>query len=188
MIRRKRNALNPSLPDPHYTMGVTLWQSGKFDEAAGELNEVIRLKPDYAEAYYTLGTVYKQSGDLPKAASALRRAIGLQPDFAGAHTTLAAVLSQQGDSQGAAAERKVGAQLTQEKMTQQTATFATNPGAKLLNAGDLDGAISQFESAIKADASYAPAHQQLAVALDRKGDKERANQEREVFRKLLEKK
>jgi protein O-GlcNAc transferase len=163
---------------------VTLWQSGKFDEAARELNEVIRLKPDYAEAYYTLGTVYKQAGDLPKAASALRKAIELQPDFAGAHTTLASVLNQQGDAQAAAAERKLGAELTQEKMTRQSATFATSSGTKLMNAGDLDGAILQFESAIKADSAYAPAHQQLSMALERKGDKDRAGKELEIFRRL----
>jgi Tfp pilus assembly protein PilF len=71
-------------------------------------------------------------------------------------------------------------------MTLQTATFATNSGNKLLNAGDLDGAIAQFESAIKADSSYAPAHQQLAAALARKGDGKRSEQELEIARKLVE--
>ena len=53
-----------------------------------------------------------------------------------------------------------------------------------MNAGDLDAAIAQFEAAIKADASYAPAHQQLAAALERKGDKARAGSELEIARKL----
>ena len=72
-------------------------------------------------------------------------------------------------------------------MTLQTATFATNSGTKLMNAGDLDGAILQFESAIKADSSYAPAHQQLATALERKGDRDRATKELETFRRLQKK-
>jgi Tfp pilus assembly protein PilF len=128
--------------------------------------------------------VYKQAGDLPKAAEALRKAIQLQPDFAGAHTTLAAVLRQQGDTQGAATESKLGAEMTQQKMTRQSATFSTNSGTKLMDAGDLDGAIAQFESAIKADSAYAPAHQQLATALARKGNKNRANRELEIARQL----
>src|SRR5207302_9450310 len=148
------------------------------------LQEVVRLKPDYAEAYYTLGTVDKQAGNLPAASEALRAAIRLQPDFAGAHITLAAVLRQQGDSAGAASENKLGAELTQNTVTLQAATFATNSGTRMMNAGDIEGAIAQFESAIKSNASYAPAHQQLATALERKGDKQRASKELAIFREL----
>jgi Tfp pilus assembly protein PilF len=59
---------------------------------------------------------------------------------------------------------------------------------KLMNAGDLDGAIAQFESAINHDPGYAPAHQQLATALERKGDKGRAQKEMETAHQLLAKK
>jgi Tfp pilus assembly protein PilF len=97
------------------------------------------------------------------------------------------VLRQQGDAGGAAAESKLGAEITQQKMTLQTATFNTNSGIKLMNAGDLDGAIAQFESAIRADATYAPAHQQLAVALQRKGETEKAAKESQVARDLQQK-
>jgi Flp pilus assembly protein TadD len=44
----------------------------------------------------------------------------------------------------------------------------------MLDAGDLDGAISQFRNAVRLSPSYAPAHYQLAVALSRKGDKKEA--------------
>jgi Flp pilus assembly protein TadD len=53
----------------------------------------------------------------------------------------------------------------------------------LLGAGDLDGAIAQFNSAIAASPQYAPAHYQLGVALDRKGLKEAAEKE---YRKAAE--
>jgi Flp pilus assembly protein TadD len=46
-----------------------------------------------------------------------------------------------------------------------------------MNAGDLDGAISQFRSAIAATPEYAPAHYQLGMALRRKGEKEEAGKE-----------
>jgi len=80
----------------------------------------------------------------------------------------------------------LGAELTQQKMTLQAAGFATNSGIKLMNAGDLEGAIAQFESAIKDDSSYAPAHQQLAIALERKGDKTGAEKERETAARQLQ--
>ena len=164
-------------------MGITLWQQGEFPAAVEQLRKAVELKPDYAEAYYTLGTVLKQMNQLPQAAEALREAIRQQPTFAGAHTTLAAVLRQMGDAQGAEAERQLGDTLVKEKFGVQGATFATNSGKRMLNAGDLDGAISQFRNAIKLSPSYAPAHFELGVALSRKGDKAGAE---ESFKKAAE--
>ena len=161
----------------HYTLGVTLWQQGDFQPAADELRKTVQVKPDYAEAYYTLGTVLKQQNKLQDAADALREAIRLQPDFAGAHTTLASVLRQLGDTEGAARESKAGIEIGKEKTNQQAALFATNSGKRLLNAGDLDGAISQFRSAINATPNYPPAHYQLGLALQRKGEKDEAAKE-----------
>ena len=183
---QKSVELDSQLPDPHYTLGIIYWQTGKFDDAITQLREVIRLKPDYAEAYYTLGTVYKQAGKLAESAQALHQALRLQPDFAGAHTTLAAVLRQQGDTAGAETEAKLGAAMVRQKMTRQAAVFDTNSGMRLMHVGDVDGAISQFEVGIKADSSYAPAHQQLAAALARKGEKTRSEQELEIARKLVD--
>jgi Flp pilus assembly protein TadD len=62
----------------------------------------------------------------------------------------------------------------QQKIGLQGATFATNSGKRMLEAGDLDGAISQFRSAIKLSPSYALAHYELSLALSRKGEKTEA--------------
>jgi tetratricopeptide (TPR) repeat protein len=164
-------------------LGVTLWQSGDFPGAAEQLRQAIQIRPDYAEAYYTLGTVLKQMNNLPEAAEALRQAIRLDPDFAGAHTTLAAILRQLGDSAGAAAESKAGAEIVNQKNNLQAATFATNSGRRLLGAGDLDGAISQFRTAIRVMPSYALAHYELGLALSQRGLKDEAGGE---YRKAAE--
>ena len=108
-------------------------------------------------------------GRREEAAATLREAIRLQPEFAGAHTTLAAVLRQMGDSNGASAEAKLGAEITKSKTDLQGATFATNSGKRLLETGDLEGAIAQFRSALQQSETYAPAHFYLAQALERKG-------------------
>jgi Tfp pilus assembly protein PilF len=59
----------------------------------------------------------------------------------------------------------------------QAATFSTNSGRRMLGAGDLEGAISQFRSAIEQSDAYAPAHFYLAQALKRKGVKEESRRE-----------
>jgi tetratricopeptide (TPR) repeat protein len=175
--------LQPELSDAHYTLGVLYWQKGDFDKAAAELKLAIQGQPNYAEAHYTLGTVYKQQGNLADAAAELREAIRLQPDFAGAHTTLAAVLRQSGDAEGAAQEAREGARIAASTNNLQAATFATNSGKRLLGVGDVDGAISQFRSAISSQPNYAAAHYQLGLALTQKGQKEEAKAE---FQKAAE--
>jgi Tfp pilus assembly protein PilF len=153
------------------------WQRGQFDQAVAEMQSALKSKPDYAEAHYTLGTVYKQQGKMQEAAGELRQAIRLEPDFAGAHTTLAGVLRQLGDTQGAAEEAKVGARIVASTNNLQAAKVATNSGKRLLGAGDLEGAISQFRSAIHSEPNYAAAHYQLGLALQRSGNKDESEKE-----------
>src|SRR5262249_11189891 len=160
------------------------WQQGDFSGAVDALRAAARIRPDYAEAYYTLGTVLKQQGNLADAVAALREAIRLQSDFAGAHTTLAGVLRQMGDKEGAAAEGKLAAEIAKGANALQSATFSTTSGRRLLNAGDLDGAVSQFQSAIQQSDSYAPAHYYLAIAFKAKGKIEEANREFEKATQL----
>jgi Tfp pilus assembly protein PilF len=121
--------------------------------------------------------VRKQQSKLPEAAAALREALRLQPDFAGAHTTLAAVLRQMGDPEGAKAESRLGEELSKARTAQQTAAFSTNSGRRMMAAGDLDGAIAQFQTALKAVPGFALAHLELSRALRQKGDVVGANRE-----------
>ena len=124
-----------------------------------------------------MGTVLKQMNELPEAAESLREAIRLQPDFMGAHSTLAAVLRQMGDTSSAEVEGRRAAELSKQQTSRQGATFAINSGNRLLNAGDLDGAISQFRSAVKLAPDLALAHYQLSIALQRKGEKTESAEE-----------
>jgi tetratricopeptide (TPR) repeat protein len=165
------------LADAHYSLGVSYWQRGEFPQAADHLRAAVQAKPDYAEAFYTLGTVLKQQGNLPDAVAALREAIRLQPEFAGAHTTLAALLRQQGDMAGAQAESRAAQEITRTQTNSQAARFSLNSGNRLLNAGDWDGAIVQFQTAIKLAPDSPIPHYQLALALRHKGQTAEARSE-----------
>jgi len=80
--------------------------------------------------------------------TALREAIRLQPSFAGAHITLATVLRQLGDTEEAAAESKAGARACQAENQRASRPVLHHSGRRLLQAGDVEGAISQFRAAI----------------------------------------
>jgi Flp pilus assembly protein TadD len=119
----------------------------------------------------------RQDNKLDEAGDALRHAIALDPTLVGAHTTLASILRQQGNSAAADAENQKAQELFKQSNRLQAATFATNSGSKLLQAGDVDGAISQLRAAITLMPEYAPAHKRLAEALARNGQKAEAEQE-----------
>jgi Flp pilus assembly protein TadD len=87
------------------------------------------------------------------------------------------VLRQLGDGQGAAAESKAGVELAKQKTGEQAALFSTNSGRRLLQAGDVEGAISQFRAAVNSAPNYAAAHFQLGLALRQQGKTEEAEKE-----------
>ena len=82
-----------------------------------------------------------------------------------------------GLAQAAGEEAKAGARIAASTNNLQAATFATNSGKRLLSAGDLEGAIAQFRSAINSEPMYAPAHLQLGLALSQRGEKDEAKKE-----------
>jgi Flp pilus assembly protein TadD len=86
-------------------------------------------------------------------------------------------MRQMGDAEGAAAESRAGAELAKQKTSENAALFATNSGRRLLNAGDIEGAISQFRAAISAVPSYAVAHFELGMALRQQGKLDEAQTE-----------
>jgi len=172
--------LDPSLTDPHFTLGTLYMQQGKFDDAAAEMRIVLAGQPDNGDMWSTLGSVYKQAGKYPEAIDALQHAIALMPNQPGPHTTLASILQEQGKAEEAGLERKQAGALTRGAMSKQAALFATNAGDLLLSKGQIDEAIGQYRTAIKDDANYAPAHRQLALALDQKGQKAEAEAERKL--------
>ena len=59
-------ALDPTLPDPPFTLGVVLWQTGRADEALQQFRAALARKPDDADALYMIGTVLKQQGAIDR--------------------------------------------------------------------------------------------------------------------------
>jgi cytochrome c-type biogenesis protein CcmH/NrfG len=159
--------LDPSAPDPPFTLGILYMQQGRFDDAAQQLNAALRLRPENSDGWTVLGSVYHQEKKLPEAVSALQEANRLSPRMPGPHITLAGVFSEKGKQTGAASERKTAADFTRVVVNHQRATFATNSGNLLLEKGQI-----------------AAAHRQLALALDRSGRKAEAEAERKKATEL----
>ena len=159
--------LDPSLPDPPYTLGVLHMQGGQFAEAAKDFETATSLRPDNGQAWASLGSVYKQMDQPEKAIAALREASRLLPTQPGPHVLLGSILAQKGDKDEAAAERKKAAELTRVAVSRQKANFAMETGEALLKQGNAARAVEQLQTAVDADPGYAEAHRALADALER---------------------
>ena len=110
----------------------------------------IREKPEYAEAHYTLGTGLKQMAKLPVAAQALREAVSPATRLCrGAYRRWQRFCANSETLKGLLYKAKVGIEVAKQKNALQMATFTTNLGRRLLDAGDLDWAVCQFQNAIR---------------------------------------
>jgi len=82
-------------PGHHYLRGVNLTREGKFDSAAVEYREVLRLQPDHAEARRALGFIFAWQDKYDLAIAECREALRLKPDDAATHLCLGRVFYQQ---------------------------------------------------------------------------------------------
>ena len=74
------------------TLGITVKELGKLDEAEAGFRQAIAFKSDYAEAHNNLGNMLKERGALDEAAASYRQAITLIPNYAEAHYNLGLAL------------------------------------------------------------------------------------------------
>ena len=176
--------LNPTGYEPPYVLGLLYMQLGRYQEAGQQLETSLKLHPQNGEGWATLGSVDNKLDRLPEAASELHKAIEQMPDQADSHLILASVLVKQNDAAGAAAERKVAANLMRNHMNLQRAEVATNSGKSLLAGGKVDDAMVEFRNALSFDPDYAEAHSEMAQALEKQGRTAEAAAERAQADKL----
>lgn len=75
---RRALELTPGLADSHVARGFTLTLSSRYDEAAREFEEAIRLNPNLWDAYYYFARASFASGDIARSAELFRKAAGVR--------------------------------------------------------------------------------------------------------------
>ncbi len=101
---RQALATNPNLVEAHYGLAAALAQSGQYQEAEGEMREVVRQRSDYPGAQANLGAIYMQLHEPRRAAAAYRRALQNHPNDANLHFGLASAYIGMRDAAGARQE------------------------------------------------------------------------------------
>ena len=95
-LYRRAKAVNPQLPHVYMYHGTALASQGKFDAAASEIEQAIKLKPDDAEAHSWLADLRERQNRPAQAIEQYRAALAAQPSFRPARLELGKILLTMG--------------------------------------------------------------------------------------------
>ena len=147
----------PDSSQAHVMLGNALFERGQLDGALGQYLEALRLRPDNANAWERAGVVLSQQGKLAEAVQHLQMAGRLAPLLPEPRRYLALALLGQGRTQEARAVYD-----TLARLKPATATGHTQLGEMLAEGQQADQAIEHYREALRLDAQFLPALNNLA--------------------------
>jgi len=136
--------------DREFKQAVSLYEAGKYPEAAGQLQRLVREVPESFEVQELLGLVYSAQSQDARATQHLQKAVNLQPGSAPARTNLASNLARLGKTGLATEQFRKAVELD-------PGNFETNHnlGETYVRSGKLAEGVPYLEKAQQIDpASY----------------------------------
>ena len=163
--------------------GSAAYLEGRYEEAVRALLEAVRLQPSAREAYYLLGHAYESAQSLhPEVAKAFEAYLSRKPDDPWALYHYGTILYLRSQSEGEKTYALARAYLL--KAVSLKPDFAEAYVQLGMIAEKDEEAVKHLERAVELSPGLASAHYRLGLALQRLGDRERARQEMDLFRKL----
>ncbi|MBD2672705.1 tetratricopeptide repeat protein [Aphanizomenon flos-aquae FACHB-1416] len=136
----------------YYGKGLALGSSGKYPESITAFEQAVKSQPDFVPAWNYLSVVYRQSNQLDKALAAINQAIQLQHNNPNLYNQKYLVLSNLKKYREAEAAINKAIELSPR------AVFYYNRGNVRYELGDKQGAIEDFNQAIKINPNLAQAY------------------------------
>ena len=156
----------------HNNLGVALQKAGRFDEAASQLREAIRLEPRHARAHSNLGNVQFAQGRYAEAIRTYDEALRLDPghqetrrNMAKSHYNIGNAMWREGRVDSAVARYREAVRWTPEDAGLQRAL-----GLALVQRERHEEAIGVLQESLRLDPDNAATHDALALALFHHGD------------------
>jgi Tfp pilus assembly protein PilF len=156
---------------------ISVYESGRLDEAASLCQEILGREPDQLEATYLLGRIQLDRSDSASAVAMLRRAVKLAPDWPEAHANLGTALFMRGKIEEATHHMRQACLLEPENAEAQN-----NLGVALRSDGREKEAEEAFLRALELRPDYPEALCNLGGALQAVG---RHSEAMERFGKAL---
>ena len=151
--------LGSTNPAAYNNRGNARAENKDRDGAIADYTRAIELKPDYARAYYNRAVLKKEKGDKAGAAADFKRARQLDPQLVSEESSADSI--DHGIAKGNEKESPASAGTVED--------FFNRAGAKKA-AGDLDGAIADYDRAIQLDPKDAAIYNNRGLAKEAKGD------------------
>jgi Flp pilus assembly protein TadD/mono/diheme cytochrome c family protein len=149
-LLRHRLEKVPQDPDAHLNLGAVLLSRLKTQDAIEELQTSIRLNARAAQAHDMLGSAYRSVGRSMDAVNEYRRALQIDSSYANARYNLATSLARAKNFAAAVPEfRSVITSFPKDSR------LRNEFGEVLAASGDLQGALDQFNEAVKLDSTNA---------------------------------
>ena len=143
----------------HDDLGNVLLDEGKYDAAAKQFQEVIRLTPTIAKPYSDLGKAYVLQGKTDQAMIMFSNAVRLNPGLAQARWNLGTAWLLHGKVAEGLAEMKAAVQLSPEDIEAHRRLADT-----LIKMGKATEALPYCQAVVKAEPQDAHAHFTLGMA------------------------
>jgi tetratricopeptide (TPR) repeat protein len=143
-----------------FNAGAGLFNDGDFDGAIAKFNEAVTLNPDLAAGWVALAKSYQSTQKWQEAITAAEKVLDIIVEDDEMHSVLAEAYEKLGNTAKA-----------EEYKTKlpDNAGVLYNEAVDYLNEGNDGAAEPLLKRAIKADASFAPAHFQMGMVYVRMG-------------------
>jgi tetratricopeptide (TPR) repeat protein len=159
-IERERLIVDsvPGSAEARNNLGGALLVRGEIEEAAGHLQEAVRLNPNHAGAHSNLGVALARRGQTAEAITHYREALRLDPSQTQAYSNLGNALLQQGKVREAIASFEEG--LARKPDDPQA---RTNLAGAFVREGRVDQAAAELERVLRVTPTFEPARRNLEI-------------------------
>jgi serine/threonine-protein kinase len=134
--------LEPNRPAVRYSAGITLFRSGRYEEARQELEKAIALQPTSEEATRLLGRVLMRQGKIDEGLAEFNKALAIRPNSVMLHTEMGLALYNESRYKEALAAFEKAIALAPN-----SSRALTQAGAASQMAGDPKKALEFYERA-----------------------------------------
>ncbi|MEG4250642.1 tetratricopeptide repeat protein [Microcoleus sp. Pol10D4] len=148
------------MDNDYHSLGNSLQESGRFDEAVAAYKKAIELNPNFSWSYHSLGDVFLKLEKWEEAVAAYKKAVELNPDFSWSYHNLGDALLKLGQWEEAAAAYRCEIALNSD-----FAWSFCNLGDALTKLKQWDEAIATYLKAVEIDRDLPGIYEKLGYAL-----------------------
>jgi tetratricopeptide (TPR) repeat protein len=170
------------IPDTRVDLAIADLQAKRLDDALAESQKALQADPNNSRAYGVEGRAWIGKQDYTRAAQALEQSVRLSPDFDTSYV-LAVCLLQTKDPKDKSRAAGVFADIVRQ--TGDSGSLHVIFGRAYRDAGDMPGAILEFQRAIALDPATPHAHYFLGLARLAQNEWKPTPEVREEFAKEL---